>query len=108
MNRLVLSTTASREEARRIGRALVERRLAACVNIVGPIESIYRWQGKVEDAEEFLLVMKTTEQSVAGLQEALRGLHSYDLPECIALEIAEGSAEYLRWIEESVGAEPAG
>jgi periplasmic divalent cation tolerance protein len=107
MNRLVLSTTGSQEEARRIGRALVERRLAACVNIIGPIESIYRWQGKVEQAAEFLLLMKTTAERTGELQAALRELHSYEVPECIALDISAGSADYLQWIEQSVAAEPA-
>jgi periplasmic divalent cation tolerance protein len=107
MNRLVLSTTGSQEEARRIGRALVERRLAACVNVVGPIESIYRWRGKVEQAAEFLLLMKTTAERIGELQAALRELHSYEVPECIALDISEGSADYLQWIEQSVAADRA-
>jgi periplasmic divalent cation tolerance protein len=102
MKRLVLSTAGSREEARRIARELVDRKLAACVNIIGPIESVYRWKGKVEDSEEFLLLMKTTAAEFGPLQSALRALHSYELPECIAIEIDDGNADYLAWIEQSI------
>jgi len=100
--RIVLSTCGSLEEARRIAQALVERRLAACVNIVPNIESIYRWKGEIETSSEHLLVIKTTERAFASLREAIAGLHSYDIPECIELAINDGSAAYLRWIEESV------
>lgn len=99
---LVLSTAPSREEARRIGRALVERRLAACVNLASPTESIYRWKGNVETAEECLLLIKTTSGAFAQLRDALLDLHPYDVPECIALPVADGSAAYLDWITESV------
>src|SRR5512146_3096610 len=101
--KLVITTTGSREEAEKIAHALVERRLAACANIVGPIHSIYRWQGKVESADEHLLIIKTTAAMFDGVRKAIRELHSYELPECIQLPIEGGSAEYLRWIEESVG-----
>lgn len=100
---LVLSTTGSEAEAKRIAQALVERRLAACVNIVPRIQSVYKWEGKVETAEEFLLVIKTTKARSADVQAAIRELHSYDLPECISISMEGGSAEYLKWIEESVG-----
>ncbi len=100
--RLVLTTTGSRAEAEKIARSLVERRLAACVNIVGPIFSTYRWQGTVESAEEFLLLVKTTEAAFAAVRDAIRELHSYELPECIEIPIEDGSAEYLAWIEENV------
>jgi periplasmic divalent cation tolerance protein len=99
---LVLSTTGSKEEAQTIARALVERRLAACVNIVGPIESVYRWQGKVQTSAEYLLLVKTTAERFSAVRLAIRELHSYELPECIALEIDNGSDEYLNWIEASV------
>jgi periplasmic divalent cation tolerance protein len=99
--RLVLTTTGSRAEADKIADALVERRLAACVNIVGPISSTYRWQGKVEAAEEFLLLIKTTEAEFERVRAAIRELHSYELPECIEVAIENGSAEYLTWIEEN-------
>lgn len=100
--RLVLSTTGSEEEARKIARALVERKLAACVNIVPQIESIYRWQGKVESSQEWLLLIKTTSEKVSVVREAIAELHSYDLPECIAVTIDDGSPDYLQWIVESV------
>ena len=82
--------------------AFIERRLAACVNIVPQIESVYRWQGKVETATEWLLVIKTTANRFAPLRDALHELHSYVNPECIAIELADGSVAYLEWIAESV------
>lgn len=100
--RLVLTTAASQEEARRLAKALVERRLAACVNIVPNMNSVYRWKEKVEESHEFLLLMKTTESVVPKLREAIQELHSYEVPECIVLPIEEGSAAYLDWIDESV------
>lgn len=101
--RLVLSTTASREEAERIATALVENRLAACVQVLGPMRSVYRWKDAVESAEEFLLVMKTTASSLAGLRKELQKLHSYEMPECIEIPIESGLPGYMLWIEESVG-----
>lgn len=100
--KIVLTTAGSREEAEKIAHALVERRLAACVNIVGPIHSVYRWQGKVETAAEELLLIKTTAAQFDAVASAIRELHSYELPECIQLPIESGSAEYLKWIEQSV------
>ena len=101
--RIVLSTAGSREEAEKIGTALVERRLAACVNIVQQVQSIYRWKGKVEQAEELLLVIKTSAAKFGAIRDAIRELHSYEVPECVCLGIEDGSEEYLRWISESVG-----
>jgi len=100
--RVVLSTAGSEDEARKIAHHLVENQIAACVNIVPAIESIYRWQGKVESAREWLLLIKTTAEKFPAVRDAIRQLHSYDLPECIAIEIEGGSAEYLEWIGESV------
>ena len=100
--RVVLTTCGSPEEARRIAQALVERRLAACVNIVPQVESIYRWRDEVESATETLLVIKTTAEASERLRAALKELHSYEIPECIELEISDGSAAYLDWIAESV------
>jgi periplasmic divalent cation tolerance protein len=80
----------------------VERQLAACVNIVPQIESVYRWQGEVETAAEWLLVIKTTQDAFERLREALSKLHSYELPECIEIAIEDGTAAYLDWIGESV------
>ena len=100
---VVLVTCGSRKEARKIARALVERRLAACVNEIGaPVTSVYRWKGKLETAEEFLLAIKTTKKRFPALREAVRELHSYEVPEIIALPIIEGSRAYLDWIAESV------
>jgi periplasmic divalent cation tolerance protein len=100
--RIVLSTAGSEEEARKIAQALVELRLAACVNIVGPIHSVYRWKGGVESAPEHLLIIKTTAEAFPRVRDAIRGLHSYELPECILLPIEAGSEDYLKWIGESV------
>ena len=99
--RIVLTTAGSQEQARKIAHTLVDRRLAACVNIVPHIESVYRWQGKVESASEWLLVIKTQSGSFDRVRETIKELHSYDLPECVMLEIAAGSKEYLNWIAES-------
>jgi periplasmic divalent cation tolerance protein len=101
--KLVFTTAGSHEEARKIGRALVERRMAACVNIVPRVESVYRWEGKVEEAQEWLLIIKTTTAAFERVREAIRELHSYNLPECICVSIEDGSPEYLQWIGESVG-----
>jgi periplasmic divalent cation tolerance protein len=103
--RIVLTTAGSEEEARKIAHALVERRLAACVNIVPQIASIYRWQGKVEEAREWLLIAKTTFAAFAQVRDAIAELHSYDVPESICLNIEDGSPNYLEWIAESVAAE---
>ena len=100
---IVLSTAGSEAEARKIARALVERQLAACVNIIPQIESIYRWQGKIEESREWLLLIKTSAENFPGVRDAIRELHSYDLPECIAINIADGSAEYLQWIQSLLG-----
>ena len=104
--RIVLCTAGSEEEARKIAHSLVEQCLAACVNIVPHIESVYRWQGKVESSREWLLLIKTTVDRFAVVRDAIRELHSYDLPECIAIAIEDGSADYLEWIGESVAADP--
>ena len=100
--RIVLTTTGSEDEARKIAHALVDRQLAACVNIVLQIESVYRWQGKVESAREWLLLIKTSAEKFSAVRDAIRELHSYDLPECIALAIEDGSPGYLQWIADSV------
>jgi len=100
--RIVLSTAGSEEEARKIAQALVERRLAACVNVVGPIHSVYRWKGAVESAPEHLLIIKTTSAAFPRVRDAIRELHSYEVPECVLLSIEAGSEDYLKWIGEAV------
>jgi periplasmic divalent cation tolerance protein len=100
--RIVLSTAGSAEEAHKIAHYLVEQQLAACVNITPRIESIYRWQGKVESSEEWLLLIKTTAEKFAAVRDAIRQLHSYQVPECIAISVEDGSAEYLEWIGNSL------
>lgn len=100
--RLVLSTASSREEAQKIASALVEGHLAACVQIVGPIRSVYRWKGAVEDTEEFLLLMKTTATALPRLRNELTRLHSYEVPECVEIPIESGLPAYMEWISESV------
>jgi periplasmic divalent cation tolerance protein len=99
---IVLTNTGSQEEARNIARALVERKLAACVNIVPRVESTYWWQAKVETATEWMLLIKTVHSKSERIRDTIGELHSYDLPECIEIIIADGSKEYLNWIAESV------
>ena len=100
---VVLVTCSTSTEAQRIARAVVNARLAACVNILpGAVQSIYRWKGKVESARERLLLIKTSRKRLAKLQAAVERLHSYDVPEFIAIPIAAGSAAYLSWVEESL------
>ena len=106
--RIVLITAGSAKEARKIARHLVERRFAACVNIVPQITSIYRWQENVEEAREWLLIVKTTAAAFDKVRQAITDLHSYDLPECICLTIEDGSANYLQWIAESTSTEKSG
>jgi periplasmic divalent cation tolerance protein len=100
---VVLVTCGSAREARKIARAVVEERLAACANILtSPVQSVYRWKGRVEIAKEFLLIIKTTKARFPKLKAAVKRLHSYDVPEIIALPIAAGATDYLIWISDSV------
>jgi periplasmic divalent cation tolerance protein len=101
--RLILTTIGSKDRAERLAQQLVERRLAACVNIVGPIRSVYRWKQKIEHEEEYLLLIKTMAAQTAQLRAAIRELHPYELPECMELAIDGGSEEYLAWLAEEVG-----
>ena len=101
--RIVLVTCANRKEARTIAQSVVKKRLAACVNILPvPVESIYRWKGKVESARELLLVIKTSGKRLADLEREVKRLHSYETPEFIVIPIIAGSQEYLGWLSESV------
>jgi len=102
--RLVLTTCGSAEEARRIAQELVERRLAACVNIVPQIESVYRWKGEVQRDDEALLVIKTRAAQFEALKEAVLKHHPYELPEVIAVSVERGHQPYLDWISSNVSA----
>ncbi|MBI3796609.1 MAG: divalent-cation tolerance protein CutA [Deltaproteobacteria bacterium] len=99
---VILVTAGSETEAEAIAKALVEERLAACVNILSPIRSIYCWQGKVADDREWLLVIKTQAERFAAVEAKVQALHSYQVPEVIALPIVAGAEGYLRWLQESV------
>jgi periplasmic divalent cation tolerance protein len=99
---MVLMTAGSREEAVRLADILVVARLAACVQILPEVESVYHWQGNVERAPEILLLAKTTQANFAALETAVRSLHSYETPEIIALPIIEASAPYLEWLTANV------
>jgi periplasmic divalent cation tolerance protein len=99
---LVLVTAPNEDEARRIANALVEERLAACVNIVAAIESVYRWEGQVTTDRETLLIIKTTDERYEELEQRVKELHSYSTPEVIAFKIERGSSEYLSWLQDSV------
>ena len=102
---VVFITCASRAEAKKIAKSLVAQRLAACGNVItAPVTSIYRWKGKIEKANEFLLILKSNRKSFAALEREVRRLHSYDVPEIIALPSAAGSRAYLSWIAESTRA----
>jgi len=96
---VVLNTCASAEEAERLARSLVDRRLAACVTVITPVRSFYRWNGAVTDASEWLLVIKTSRPLFPTLRAALESAHSYEVPEILALPVIEGSANYLSWID---------
>ncbi len=97
---VVFVTCSSKEEASKIAHSLVQERLAACVNILSPIRSIYRWEGKICDDEEWLLIIKTQKQKFEELEKKVRSLHSYSVPEIIALPIIQGSSSYLEWLTE--------
>ena len=100
---VVLVTTPSPERAAEIARALVEERLAACGNVVPGLRSIYRWEGKVQDDAEALLVLKTTRARFEALRDRVLALHPYEVPEVLALPVAAGSARYLAWIAAETG-----
>lgn len=100
--RIVLVTCGNLIEARRIAAKVVRKRLAACATIVlGPIQSVYRWKGKVETAREQLLLIKTVEKQLPALEAEIKRLHSYDVPEIVALAVLWGSADYLKWLSQN-------
>jgi len=98
---IVFVTTANSDEAARIADALVSERLAACVNIVAAVESIYRWEGKVTRDSEALMIIKTTDERYPELERRVKELHSYSTPEVVALRIERGSEQYLNWLRDS-------
>ena len=95
---VVLTNCPDVEVADRIARTIVEQRLAACVNRLAPVESVYRWQGAIERATEVPLLIKTTRERYAEIEQAIRALHPYDVPEIIAMPVSAGLASYLRWV----------
>ena len=99
--RIVLSTAGSEQEAHKIAHSLVKRRLAACVNILPRVQSIYRWKGEIESAQEWLLLIKTRADKFPAVRDAIGELHSYEVPECIVVEIEDGSLPYLQWLEKA-------
>jgi periplasmic divalent cation tolerance protein len=99
---IVYVTTGKMTEARKIARALVEKRLAACVNVIPKVTSVYRWKDELQTDEEFLLIIKTRRARFDELRKCIETLHSYEIPEVIATPIVDGSANYLNWIEQSV------
>lgn len=99
---IVFVTAATTDEAARIARALVEERLAACVNIASPIVSVYRWEGQVQQDSEVLLIIKTTDARLPDLMRRVKALHSYQVPEVVAVPVADGSPDYLAWLVDAV------
>jgi periplasmic divalent cation tolerance protein len=97
---VVFVTCGSEEEALKIAPSLVEERLAACVNLVSPVRSIYRWEGKIWDEKEWILFIKTQKERFEELERKVKSLHSYSVPEIIGLPIVEGSSSYLQWLLE--------
>ncbi len=94
----VLTTTGERKEAERIARILLERRLAGCVQVLGPVSSLYWWRGRIEEAEEWLCVIKSREDLYEELEKTIRENHSYEIPEIIAMPVVSGSRSYLEWM----------
>lgn len=98
----VFTTTETKDEAQAIARALVEKRLAACVQVVGPISSTYWWEGEVETAEEYLCLIKASSALYDELETAVKEIHPYDTPEILAMPVAAGNADYLKWLQEEL------
>jgi periplasmic divalent cation tolerance protein len=99
----VATTAQTKEEAERIARVLVEERLAACVQVIGPVQSVFRWKEAVESSLEWLCLAKTTRDVLGTVEAAIRAHHSYEVPEIVATPIVEGSADYLAWLSAQVG-----
>lgn len=103
MRSVIFITAPTKKEADSIAAALIKKKLAACVNIIDRIDSVYRWKGKVEHAKETLLMIKSKVSKIPAIIKVVKAMHSYEVPEIIALPITAGEGEYLRWIDESVG-----
>jgi periplasmic divalent cation tolerance protein len=99
----VTTTVANRSDAERIARELIDRRLAACVQISGPIESVYRWRGEVETTEEWRCTIKTRRDYFDRIERVIRSLHPYEVPEILAVDILAGNADYLEWLDAELG-----
>jgi periplasmic divalent cation tolerance protein len=100
---VVLNTCGSEDEAERLARLLIERRLAACVSVVPRVRSVYRWNGAVESSDEWLLLIKSSRALFEQLREAIEGAHSYQVPELLALPVVDGAAPYLDWLQANLG-----
>jgi periplasmic divalent cation tolerance protein len=104
---VVLSTCGSSDEAQRLARALVEKRLAACVNIIPGVRSVYHWKDAIEEEEEVLLVIKTSRLLLEDLRSEIERLHSYEVPEVIAMQVVDGSERYMAWLERELAHKPS-
>ena len=102
---LIMVTASSREEAEKIATTLLERKLIACANILGPVSSRFWWQGKIDSAEEYMIFMKTKRELFDQVADNVKQLHSYEVPEIIALPIVEGAKPYLEWINSNLTGE---
>ena len=105
---VILSTCATREEAEKLARVLIEERLAACVNVIPGVRSYYRWKGAIESADECLLVIKSSRELFGSIAAILEGEHSYEVPELLALPVVEGATNYLNWLLANLGSGPEG
>jgi periplasmic divalent cation tolerance protein len=102
MYRVLLVTAGNKKEARIIAKALINHKLAACVNIIVGVESLFRWKGKIDSVQEVLLIIKSKEEKVAEIIKLVKSTHSYEVPEIISLPVKAGSKPYLKWIDESL------
>lgn len=98
----ISTTVAKRNDAERIAKILSEQKLSACTQIIGPITSIYRWKGKIQKSQEWLCIVKARRSQYREIEETIKSIHPYELPEIIAVPIIEGSKEYLRWIQKEI------
>jgi len=102
----VFTTTENRDDAKRIAKDLVEKNLVACAQVIGPIESTYRWQGKIEEAQEWLCILKSRYDRYDRLEERIKRIHPYEEPEILATSVVKGSHGYLQWLDRQVASDP--